>query len=551
MLARRAFALAGAGKRCASGGVGTVSVKGGEPARASGHMKSSDAIAVPIVQTAAYTFKDSQQLIDFNEGRYPSYEYGRYGNPTVRAVEQKMMELEGAEDCLASTSGMYTAVSMMMALLPEGSRVITTTDCYRRTRQFLNTVINKMGVTNVVIPPGDLDALRCEVQRGAAMFFSESPSNPMLRCVDIPAASQICRAAGTILCIDGTFSTPYNQRPLDLGADIVIHSATKYLAGHHDVLAGVLAGRKDLVEQVVARARAWRGSRRRGRGRRRIVWRLPGHRSLRARAVRSPTRRAARGVRRAGACIARRHGGRARPSCGLSAAARAQNAPPARGAAKCECGGARAHAARAPKGARGAARLPHAAARHRFCSCSARGAVPHGRPQVHPPPCCASARRTPLPPRSAVDSCARHAHLAAALEQVKKTIYPSLPHHPDHAYATAQARGFGGVVSFELHGGLHAGAMFTDTLQMPHIAPSLGGCDSLVEQPTVRPRARARFARVPRARAQRDEAHRRPTRLHVARAQIISYWNVPPDERNEIGIQDGLCLLYTSPSPRD
>jgi cystathionine gamma-synthase len=213
-------------------------------------MKSSDAIAVPIVQTAAYTFKDSQQLIDFNEGRYDSFEYGRYGNPTVRAVEQKMMELEGAEDCLASASGMYTAVSMMMALLPEGSRIITTTDCYRRTRQFLNTVINKMGVTNVVIPPGDIDALKREVQKGAAMFFSESPSNPMLRCVDIPAASEICRAAGTILCIDGTFSTPYNQRPLDLGADIVIHSATKYLAGHHDVLAGVLSGRADLVKEV-------------------------------------------------------------------------------------------------------------------------------------------------------------------------------------------------------------------------------------------------------------------------------------------------------------
>lgn len=247
---RHAVVRTGVGRRWLAAGVGTVSVKGGEPRRASGHMKSSDAIVVPIVQTAAYTFKDSQELIDFNEGRHASFEYGRYGNPTVRAVEQKMMELEGAEDCLASASGMYTAVSMMMALLPPGSRVITTTDCYRRTRQFLNTVIDKMGVQNVVIPPGDLDALEREVKGGAAMFFSESPSNPMLRCVDIPAAAEICRSAGTILCIDGTFSTPYNQRPLDLGADIVIHSATKYLAGHHDVLAGVLCGRKEVVDIV-------------------------------------------------------------------------------------------------------------------------------------------------------------------------------------------------------------------------------------------------------------------------------------------------------------
>jgi cystathionine gamma-synthase len=231
-------------------GVGTASVKGGEPARGVGHMKSSDAIVVPIVQTAAYTFENSQQLIDFNEGRYASFEYGRYGNPTVRAVEQKMMELEGAEDSLASASGMYTAISMMMALLPEGGRIITTTDCYRRTRQFLNTVINKMGVQNVVISPGDMDALKREVTKGAHMFFSESPSNPMLRCVDIPAAAEICRGSGTILCIDGTFSTPYNQRPLELGADLVIHSATKYLAGHHDVIAGVLSGRAEMVQTV-------------------------------------------------------------------------------------------------------------------------------------------------------------------------------------------------------------------------------------------------------------------------------------------------------------
>lgn len=239
-----------ASRRWLSQGSGTASVKGGEPARGVGHDKSSDAIAVPIVQTAAYTFIDSQQLIDYNEGRYPSYEYGRYGNPTVRAVEKKMMELEGAEDCLASASGMFTAVAMFMALVPEGGRIVTTTDCYRRTRQFLNTILCKQGVENVVIPPGDLAALEHEVSKGASIFFSESPANPTLRCVDIPKAAEICRRAGTLLCIDGTFSTPCNQRPLDLGADLVIHSATKYLAGHHDVVAGVISGREEHVAQV-------------------------------------------------------------------------------------------------------------------------------------------------------------------------------------------------------------------------------------------------------------------------------------------------------------
>jgi len=379
--------MASAGRRSLSDGVGTVSVKGGEPWRASGHMKSSDAIVVPLVQTAAYTFKDSQQLIDFNEGTYESYEYGRYGNPTVRAVELKMMELEGAEDALASASGMYTAVSMMMALLPENSRIITTTDCYRRTRQFLNTVINKMGVQNVVIPPGDLDALEREVAKGAAMFFAESPTNPTLRCVDIPAVSAICRKHGTILCIDGTFSTPVNQRPLDLGADVVIHAATKYLAGHHDVVAGVMAGKKELVQKV----------------------------------------RDLHGVL----------GGVLDPHAGFLLL---------RGLKTLHL-----RVAQQNKTAEALARLLH----------------------VHP--------------------------------MVKRTIYPSLPDHPDHGFAMLQAKGFGGVVSFELHGGLHAGAQFTDSLRIPHIAPSLGGCDSLVEQPT-----------------------------------IISYWNVPPAERDAYGIKDGL-----------
>jgi cystathionine gamma-synthase len=111
------------------------------------------------VQTATYTFQDTAELIAYQEGRYGSYEYGRYGNPTTRAAEEKIRELEGAEDCLVSSSGMNAATTMLLALVPAGGHIVTTTDCYRRTRQFIQTVLPKMGITATVIDPADLPAL--------------------------------------------------------------------------------------------------------------------------------------------------------------------------------------------------------------------------------------------------------------------------------------------------------------------------------------------------------------------------------------------------------
>lgn len=140
---------------------------------------------------------------------------------------------------------------MLLALVPQGGHIVTTTDCYRRTRQFIQTVLPKMGISCTVIDPSDLAGLqRALEQQKVSLFFSESPTNPYLRCVDIPAIAKLCSATNTIVCIDSTFATPVNSRALALGADLVIHSATKYLAGHNDVLAGAICGSKDLVEQV-------------------------------------------------------------------------------------------------------------------------------------------------------------------------------------------------------------------------------------------------------------------------------------------------------------
>jgi len=225
---------------------GTLSVHGGERG---GRPRVSDSLTTPIVQTSTYTFKDTAELIAYQEGKFNSYEYGRYGNPTVRACEEKIMALEGAEDCLLSASGMCSATTMLLALVPAGGHIVTTTDCYRRTRQFIQTFLPKMGITATVIDPSDLATLKKTLEeRPVALFFSESPTNPYLRCVDVPAIAALCRPKGAVVCIDSTFATPCNSRAIALGADLVIHSATKYLAGHNDVLAGAICGRADLVQ---------------------------------------------------------------------------------------------------------------------------------------------------------------------------------------------------------------------------------------------------------------------------------------------------------------
>ena len=188
----------------------------------------SDSLTTPIVQTSTYTFKNTAELIAYQEGRFKSFEYGRYGNPTARAAEEKLMAMEGADDCLLSASGMCSATTMLLALVPAGGHIVTTTDCYRRTRQFIQTMLPKMGIGCTVIDPSDMAALaRALEQHKVSLFFSESPTNPYLRCVDVPAVAKLCRAAGALVCIDSTFATPVNQRALALGADLVIHSATK------------------------------------------------------------------------------------------------------------------------------------------------------------------------------------------------------------------------------------------------------------------------------------------------------------------------------------
>jgi cystathionine gamma-synthase len=228
-------------------GDSTRSVHAGER-----HHHTSDAVTTPIYQTSTFWFKDSSELIAFQEGRLEREEYGRYGNPTWAAVERKLCELEGGEAAVLFASGMCAATTLFFALLPKGAHLIVTSDCYRRTRQFIRDYLVKLDVETTVIEPADNKALAAAIRDDTALFFTESPTNPYLRVIDIAETVRVCHERGVKVVIDSTFASPVSLRALDFGADYVIHSATKFLGGHNDLLAGCAIGSKDAIAPVRA-----------------------------------------------------------------------------------------------------------------------------------------------------------------------------------------------------------------------------------------------------------------------------------------------------------
>ena len=226
-------------------GSATSSVHAGEL-----RQQEANAITTPIYQTSTFWFRNSKEVTDYQEGKSTREEYGRYGNPTWRSVERKISALEGGEETVLFASGMCAATTTFMALLPEGSHLIVTSDCYRRTRQFINQFLARMSVEITVIEPSNLDAFEAAIRPNTELFFTESPTNPYLRVVDVPAFTELAHAKGVKVIIDSTFATPVNHRALEDGADLVLHSATKYLGGHNDLLAGTVTGPRELIAPV-------------------------------------------------------------------------------------------------------------------------------------------------------------------------------------------------------------------------------------------------------------------------------------------------------------
>src|SRR5262245_44344744 len=223
----------------------TLAVHAGEP-----RTYPYDALTAPIAQTATYSFANTAELVDYFEGRKEREEYGRYGNPSVRLVEAKVAELEGTEEAVAFSSGMAAVTTSILALSKAGSHVILFADCYRRTRQFVTGFLARFGVEHTLVPPGDLDALERSLTEHTRLVISEMPTNPYQTCVDLARLAAICKPTRAKTMIDATFATPINLRPAEYGIDLVVHSATKYLAGHNDVLAGLVAGSAGLTSLV-------------------------------------------------------------------------------------------------------------------------------------------------------------------------------------------------------------------------------------------------------------------------------------------------------------
>jgi cystathionine gamma-synthase len=191
-------------------GASTRAVHGGERQR-----RLSDAVTVPVYQTSTYTFENTQQLLDFKAGRIDKGEYGRYGNPTVRQAEQKLAELDHAEDAVLWASGMCAMTSLLLTILRTGQHMIITADSYRRTQQFCRGMLRRFGIDVSVVPPGDPEAIEAAIFPNTRLILTESPTNPFLYVIDLEQLVEIAKRHRVRTVIDSTLAAPYNQNPLD------------------------------------------------------------------------------------------------------------------------------------------------------------------------------------------------------------------------------------------------------------------------------------------------------------------------------------------------
>ncbi|MFH1923961.1 MAG: aminotransferase class I/II-fold pyridoxal phosphate-dependent enzyme [Planctomycetota bacterium] len=228
-----------------SRGPSTVAVHAGEE-----RLKPGFAMTDPIFCTSTYTFRNTQAVIDFVEEKQPREEYGRYGNPGEKVVERKLAELEGGEAAITYSTGMAAVAGYLLAKLRAGDEVVLFDECYHRTRQLCRELLGKFGVVTHTVDACDYDQMEATINANTKVLVSESPTNPHLSVVDLERFAALGKKYGVETLIDATLATPYNTRPLEYGVDCVLHSCTKYLGGHNDLLAGVIIGSEECLEPV-------------------------------------------------------------------------------------------------------------------------------------------------------------------------------------------------------------------------------------------------------------------------------------------------------------
>ena len=224
-------------------GLATRTIHAGETADAHGSPN------MPVYNTTTFRFASTADLLDVVEGRRPGSLYTRYGlNPTIQALEAQLASIEGAEAAWAFCSGMAAETSVFFAHGRKG--VVCIGDAYGGTLELLATQLPQLGIETHLILGHELDRLEPLLESGSQLVFLETPSNPALEIMDIASLADRVHRHGALLAVDNTFASPVNQRPLELGADLVVHSATKYLGGHSDLTAGAIMGARELLAPV-------------------------------------------------------------------------------------------------------------------------------------------------------------------------------------------------------------------------------------------------------------------------------------------------------------
>jgi cystathionine gamma-synthase len=224
----------------------TIAVWGGEL----GHEAYEHATQVPVVHSVSFGYQDIDTWHAVAVGEQPGHIYSRNTNPTVRAFEEKIRDLEGAEAATSFSSGMAAISATCFALLRPGDRVVSIRDSYGGTNKLFTEFLPAFGIEVRLCNTTDFAELEAEVARGCKLLYLETPTNPTVKIVDIARLTRAAHAVGALVAVDNTFATPINQNPLQLGADLVLHSATKYLGGHADALGGAACGSRQLITKL-------------------------------------------------------------------------------------------------------------------------------------------------------------------------------------------------------------------------------------------------------------------------------------------------------------
>ena len=227
-------------------GQSTIAVWGGE----TGHEAYEHATQVPVVHSVSFGYPDLDSWRAVALERVPGHIYSRNSNPTVRAFEEKIRDLEAAQAATSFSSGMAAISATLFTFLRPGDRVVSIKDSYGGTNKLFSEFLPSFGIEIALCDTSDFARIEAEIAAGCRLLYLESPTNPTVKVVDIARLAQAAHAIGALVAVDNTFATPINQNPLSLGADLVLHSATKYLGGHADALGGAACGSQGLIRKL-------------------------------------------------------------------------------------------------------------------------------------------------------------------------------------------------------------------------------------------------------------------------------------------------------------